>query len=87
MKAKTIIKQLLDQEQTGQWVETPDFQDTSKTQWLIDYFGMKTFKVGTVEPNTMYVVTWGDSNRLNGIADAILEDHYNCSINLYKVEE
>ena len=87
MKAKTIIKQLLDQEQTGQWVETPDFQDTNKTQWLIDYFGMKTFKAGTVEPNTMYVVTWGDSNRLNSIADAILEDHYNCSINLYKVEE
>lgn len=87
MKAKTIIKQLLDQEQTGQWVETPDFQDISKTQWLIDYFGMKTFKAGTIEPNTMYVVTWGDSNILNGVADAILEDHYNCSINLYKVEE
>lgn len=87
MKAKTIIKQLLDQEQTGQWVETPDFQDISKTQWLIDYFGMKTFKAGVIEPNTMYVVTWGDSNRLNGVADAILEDHYNCSINLYKVEE
>ena len=86
MKAKTIIKQLLDQEQTGQWVETPDFQDTNKTQWLIDYFGMKTFKAGTIEPNTMYVVTWGD-NRLNGAADAILEDRYNCSINLYKVEE
>lgn len=87
MKARTIIKQLLDQEQTGQWVETPDFKDISKTQWLIEYFGMKVFKAGTIKPNTMYVVTWGDTNRLNGIADAILEDQYNCSINLYEVEE